>query len=244
MTAERPAKARWQSIVETASLLAIALAVGWQAVHGNTAAAPPPTARQARPEPPVPTEPLSLDGAQLLGAKGAPVALIAFSDFQCPFCGKCERETLPELRKRYVEAGRVLFAFRQLPLAIHPFAEKAAEAANCAGREGKFWQLHDQLFAHQQELDEASVLKFAQSVGVNDKEFSACLSSGATGEVKQDGALAKTLQIMGTPTFFVGTVMSGGKVKALRRLSGAQPLAQFERILDEAIATSQPAGKL
>jgi protein-disulfide isomerase len=115
----------------------------WRSLHSTRT---PVAAREARPAPPLPTEPVSLDGAALKGSSSANIAIIEYSDFQCPYCAKFVRDTFPLLNRRYIETGKVLFAFRHLPLDnIHSLAHRAAENAECARQQGKFWEMHDAL---------------------------------------------------------------------------------------------------
>jgi protein-disulfide isomerase len=184
------------------------------------------------PTPPLPTHPLSLEGAATRGNIGARVALIEYSDFQCPFCGDFARSALPELEQRYVNSGQVLLAFRHLPLEkLHPFAFKAAEAAECSRRQGKFWEMHDRSFEKQQ-LDEASLGQSAQTLGLDMARFNACLAGEATDQVRKDMAGAKDLAVSATPTFFLGTVQPDGQVKVVKRLSGSAAKSDLERSLN------------
>ena len=96
---------------------------------------------RSRPELKVPEEPVSIEGAQSKGSPTAPVVMIAFADFQCPFCGRFAREVLPELEKDYLETGQVQLVYRHLPLPNHPLAIPAAQAADCAGQQGQFWPI-------------------------------------------------------------------------------------------------------
>jgi len=224
------------SLEMLSSLMFIALcAVGiWVLLFGRPGAAAPVQAAsrspRLQPPEPLPLEPVSIDGAASKGTEDAPVVLIEYSDFQCPFCGKFARETLPALEQQYVNPGKVLLVFRHLPLnQIHPYAQKAAEAAACAGRQGKFWPMHEQLFEDQAHLDDASLKRRARTLGLNSVRFATCLGGGeVTEEVHRDSANGSQLQISGTPTFLVGTKTTDGRVKVVQRLSGALPLGQFQ----------------
>lgn len=232
----------WKSVIETFALVVIAGAVAWTAITGRAAVpVARAAARAARPAPPLPMEPISLAGAQTSGSATAKVALVVYSDFQCPFCGKFARESLPTLEKEYVQTGKVLLAFRQFPLPIHPFAEKAAEASLCAGRQGKFWAFHDDLFANQQPLDTDSLRGRAQHLGLQPGQFSACLEGETTAAVQADRAGGGPLGVVGTPTFLAGRISSDGRLKVSERFSGAQPLAQFKSVLDRLVATATAA---
>lgn len=233
---------RWRSWLETTATLAFIAVCGtlvWSTVSAartQPPAGPPRSASARRPEPPLPKEPLSLDGAALRGSRTAKIALIEYSDFKCPYCGKFARETFPALDDRYVRSGKVLVAFRHLPLAIHPEAQKAAEAAACGGQQGKFWEMHDRLFRSQDRLDLPGLRESAQAVGLNASQFASCLEGQMTDRVQQDAAGAKSLVISGTPTFLVGLVQPDGRVKIMQRLVGAQPPQQFQQVLDRLLA--------
>jgi protein-disulfide isomerase len=191
------------------------------------------------PEAVLPAEPLSLEGAQFRGNLTAKVVLLEYSDFQCPYCGRFARETLPDLQRQYVDTGRVLLAFREDPLEqLHPFALAAAEAAECAGRQGQFWKMHDLTFADQKHLDQATLHTHARAVGLDVAQFDTCLTETGPAAVRADAKSAADLTVSGTPTFFLGLRQSDGKIKVLKRFSGALPLTQFSAELD---ATLEPA---
>jgi len=197
----------------------------------------PPAAAAANTPPPLPKEPISLAEAITRGNAGAKVAIVEFSDFQCPYCGQFARETFPELEKSYIDSGKVLFAFRHLPLTrIHPFSQKASEAASCAGQQGRFWEMHDLLFGDQKALETESLLARAEKLGLDNTRFVACLAGQMTNRIKNDTKLAADLKVSGTPTFLIGTVEQGGHVKVSDRLSGAQPVKQFQAVLDRLLA--------
>lgn len=193
-----------------------------------------------RPEPPLPSDPIPLTGAQTDGSPAAKVALVVYSDFQCPYCGKFARETLPAIQRQYVRPGKVLLAFRQFPLPIHPFAEQAAEAAVCASRQGKFWPFHDDLFLNQQALDTASLHDRAARLGLQTTLFDVCLAGETTNIVHADHASGEGAGVVGTPTFLIGAVLDSGRVKVSKRFSGALPLAEFQSVLDPLIAAGTP----
>ena len=198
--------------------------------------APPSTGRAAvrrAPDPPLPTEPISLDGAHLQGSRAAKIAVVEYSDFQCPYCGRFARETLPDIERTYVEPGKVLYAFRQYPLeSIHPFALKAAEAAECAGEQGQFWRMHDLNFADQTHLDEPKLRERAKTVGLNAEQFDRCLRGDVAERVHADARTGTAFAVTGTPTFFVGVPQGDGRIKVVKRLSGALSFAEFSAILD------------
>jgi protein-disulfide isomerase len=165
------------------------------------------------------------DPARVKGSPSAPVTMVEFADFQCPFCGRIE-PTLNELLSKY--DGKVQLAYRDFPLShIHPYAQKAAEASRCAGEQGKFWDYHGLLFANQAKLDNQSLLLHARSLKLDEKKFEDCLSSG-----KYAAAVAKDLEegrqagVSGTPAFFINGLF----------LSGAVLPENFSRLIDDELA--------
>jgi protein-disulfide isomerase len=229
---------RWstlKSVVETVVLIVIGAAIVYSALTVLTTAIPSGKAAGARPpraEVPLPTEPISLAGAQTAGSPTAKVALVVYSDFECPFCGRFARDVLPTIQKQYVESGRVLLAFRQFPLGIHAMAQKAAEGSVCAARQGRFWPYHDDLFANPQAMDLASLQERAVRLGLNPDAFAACLAGQAAPNVESDKTSAQPFGITGTPTFLAGSVVALGRVRVTERFSGAFPIQQFQTVLD------------
>jgi protein-disulfide isomerase len=161
-------------------------------------------------------------GAPIRGAEKAPVTIVKFEDFQCPFC-KTVQPTVKDLLKKYV--GKVRVVHKDLPLdAIHPQARPAAEAARCAGEQGKFWEYHDKLYADSSKLGVEELKSAAKDVGLNVLSFEQCFASGKyRGAVQKDLNDGAQLGITGTPTFFING----------RELSGAQPVEAFAAIIDE-----------
>jgi len=107
-----------------------------------------------------------IEGDPVLGSSNAPVTMVEISDFQCPFCGKYARETFPQIKKEYVDTGKVKIIFKNFPLPMHPNAQKAAEAAECAADQGKFWEYKEKLFANQNNLSVEDLKKYAQESGL------------------------------------------------------------------------------
>ena len=142
--------------------------------------------------------------------------MVAFSDFQCPFCSRAV-PTLKQIEDKY--KGKVRIAFKHLPLPFHDKAQLAAEASMAANEQGKFWEYHDKLFANQQALDRPSLEKYAQELGLNMAKFKAALDSGKyKKKVEDDAKQGAAVGASGTPTFFVN-----GK-----KLVGAQPFDAFK----------------
>ncbi len=167
------------------------------------------------------------EGEHVIGKKNAKVAIVEFSDFQCPFCKSFFDATFSQIKKDYIDTGKVKLVYRQFPLtAIHPYAMGAALAAECASEQGKFEAYHDKLFANQTSLTTEDLKNYASQVGLNTGKFNSCLDSQKyKDKVDADTKLGTDNGINGTPGFFVN-----GKL-----VSGAQPYENFKMLLDEAL---------
>ncbi|HEX6384952.1 MAG TPA: thioredoxin domain-containing protein [Anaerolineae bacterium] len=193
-----------------------------------------PSSSPAQPEQSV-TVPLSDEPA--IGAPDAPITIVEYSDYQCPFCLRHFNNTLPQLQP-YIEAGQVRYVFKDFPLhSIHPQAQKAHEAARCArelGGDDTYWVMHDLLFANQEAWaqvpvpDHTAVLKeLAAEAGLPQAEFGACLDSGRYAEaVNAQVTEGLQLAVQGTPTFFING----------HRLVGAQPFSVFQQYIEALLA--------
>jgi protein-disulfide isomerase len=187
--------------------------------------------------------PLSDDA--VLGSKHARVTLVEFVDYQCPFCRKNFQETLPQVIKEYVDTGKVRYVVHDFPLvSIHSNALNAAVAARCAGRQGKYWEMHDELFSNQRALDAASLPSYAKTLGLDVAKFQACLDDGAEGaKVRANLEAGEKIGITGTPGFLLGLTdpKDPSLLKATRKISGAQPYAVFRAAIDSLVDTEQAA---
>ncbi|MEN9626446.1 MAG: hypothetical protein RL557_774 [archaeon] len=173
---------------------------------------------------------VSADDDPVLGNADAPVTIVEFSDYQCPFCGRFWSETLPQLKKEYIDTGKAKLVFRDFPLSdIHPDAQKASEAAECArkvGGETAYWKMHDKLFEYQQALSVTDLKKYAKELGLS-ASFDSCLDSGEmAAEIAHDQQDGARYGVDGTPAFFVN-----GKP-----LMGAQPFSAFKQAIDAELA--------
>lgn len=197
--------------------------------------------------PPAPSQPVNmtlvLDDDPMKGDKNAKVVLVEFTDYQCPFCARHVRDTMPQIDAEYVKTGKVRYVTREFPLeSIHPQAFKAAEAALCAGDQGKYWEMHARLFANQRALAPADLASHAQAVGLDPAKFSQCLEGGTkVAKVRKDLADGAKAGVTGTPAFFIG-VPDGANVKVARAIRGAHPFASFKEAIDAVLtATNAPA---
>ncbi|HLT28624.1 MAG TPA: thioredoxin domain-containing protein [Myxococcaceae bacterium] len=171
-----------------------------------------------------PPAPPTIDDAPSLGPEDAPVTIIEWSDFECPFCAR-GAERLREIRARYGDQVRIVYKHRPLP--IHPQAQLAAEASLAAHAQGRFWPFHDLLFSHQQELNRALMERFAEQLGLDLVAFRAALDEGTyAARVRRDASEALAHGARSTPTFLING----------RRVRGAQPLATFVQVIDQELA--------
>lgn len=217
-------------LVATVAMLIVAGVTLWNRYHVAGAASAPP----ARGGMAVPTQPLSLDGLPLLGSSAAKVGLLVFSDFQCPFCARFENDTMPTLKARYVDKGLVDVAFRHMPLPTHSRASRAAQSAECAAEQGQFWTMHDALFKSPSKLEEADFVSDATAIGLDIEEFTTCMNRPPADRIKHDTEVAQTVGVTGTPAFVIGTI-DGRVLHAKSVLSGARPVDEFEKAMDQAL---------
>lgn len=190
-----------------------------------TAALPSPSGTQAQQLEKVD---VSADDDAVKGDKNAPITIIEFSDFQCPFCERFYTETLSELDEKYIKTGKVKLIYRDFPLEnIHPNARPAAEASECAHEQDKYWDMHNKMFENQQSLSVANYKKWARELGLDGKKFDDCVDTNKyADEVSKDLADGSAVGVTGTPAFFVN-----GK-----SLSGAQPFSAFEALIEAELA--------
>ena len=193
-----------------------------QSVAGPVAAGPTSAPQYVRYK--VPT-----DGFPALGPASAPITLVEFGDFQCPFCREWEQQTYQPLLAAY--PGKIRFVFRDFPLtSIHPNAMPAAEAAQCANEQGQFWSFHDKLFGSETLSDDV-YKQYAQQLGLDMTKFNDCLSTHKYAQqIQADSDFATNLGINSTPTFFINGLA----------VIGAQPLETFKSVIDKELAGQIP----
>lgn len=179
-----------------------------------------------------------------LGATDAPVTVVEFTDYQCPYCRRFTQTTFTYLKRDFIDTGKVRWVVRDMPLAFHPNARKAGQAVHCANEQGKFWEMRDTLFRNSAKLADADLKNYAQVVGLDVTTFNNCLASDRyLAEMDKDSAEAKRVQITGTPSFVVGK--SNGEQLSGKLIVGAQPLnvfaAEIKRLLNEGQKDAKPA---
>jgi protein-disulfide isomerase len=175
-----------------------------------------------------------------LGKTDAPITVIEFSDYQCPFCQRFVRNTLPGLQTDYINTGKVRYIFRDFPLAMHRQARKAAEAAHCAGEQGKYWEMHDVIFNNQQALKVEDLKEHASSLNLEPTAFNNCLEQGKyAAEIDKDFADGSAAGVTGTPSFFIGKTGPNGTIEGTL-LRGAQPITAFRQMIDRLLDSQNP----
>jgi protein-disulfide isomerase len=191
-------------------------------------------ARRSRPT----TATVAINNKPVMGSESAPVTVVEFTDYQCPFCLRFTNTTFPQLKRDYIDTGKVRWVALNLPLAFHKDAKKAAQAALCAGEQdkSKFWDMRLELFKHPRKLGEEHLPEHAASVGLDVDAFKACLASDRhLDDIEQDAKDARAVQLTGTPSFIIGKTATDkitGQV-----VVGAQPLRVFSAAINKALGT-------
>jgi protein-disulfide isomerase len=162
--------------------------------------------------------------------------LVEFSDFECPFCEKYSREVFELIDRDFVATGRLRYAFRHFPLEnVHPNAIAAAEAAECASQQGRFWEMRRLLFAKREELAQRFWRTDAVSIGLDATMFGSCLDGSAVARVRADMAEGRRLGLNSTPSFVIGVTQPDGSVLIATKIRGAQPYEVFKRAIEEGL---------
>ena len=217
--------------------LALVVASSSQTAAPAQPVAQAPTAAQPA-APAAPVKVADRANEPTLGNTNAKVTVVEFGDFQCPFCKEFYQQTFGQIKSNYIDTGKIKYIFRHYPLTqLHVNAQIAAEAAECANQQGKFWDYHNLLYTDGQSdgtgLDKASLEKYADSLGLNNgtfgfgkNKFDQCLESNATLKIVQaDQAEGTKDGVTGTPSFFINGVL----------LVGAEPYSQFQQAIDAAL---------
>ncbi len=205
------------------------------AIESRAAPAPQPAQQTAQPNTPQIFK-VSLDDDPVKGNPNAPVTVVEYSDFQCPFCSRFFQQTLPLIEENYIDTGKIKFVYKDLPLdSLHPNARAAHIAAECADEQGKFWEYHDVLFEKQPQWSSLAsselqnkFTEFATDMGLQAASFESCMQSpNIADEVNKDVLEAVSYGATGTPTFFIGNEKNG-----FVKVVGAQPYQTFQAVID------------
>lgn len=183
---------------------------------------------------------LDVSGAPFKGDPNAPLTIVEFSDYQCPACGAFANRIEPQVIADFVDTGQAKLVFFDYPLQRHEYAFRAAEAARCAGDQGKYWEMHDQLYANQQQIGEQQLPEHAAEIGLDVEAFSACLDSETHADgIRADMAEAGRVRLRGTPHFAIGhTAGDGTEVRVVRAMSGGS-YPKIQEVIDELTAGAE-----
>ncbi len=222
---------QWTAVIQIVLLVFIAFQIsdltGTQVADGGNL----PTAAPTQPTPtPTPTLNVAdlIDDDSVKGDANAPVTIVEWSDYECPFCARFYSDTLSQIDEKYIKTGKVKLIYRDFPLSFHTQAQKSAEAAECAGEQGKYFDMHDKLFENGVTGGVASFKAYAKEIGLDTVKFNTCLDSGSmASEVQKDFLDGQKAGIQGTPGFVVNGVA----------VSGAQPFSVFEQIIEAELSS-------
>lgn len=185
---------------------------------------------------------VAIDGSPVMGNADAPVTMVEFTDYQCPYCRRYSNGTFPQIIRDYIKTGKVRYVVRQFPLKpIHPKAVKASEASLCAGDQGKYWEMHDQIFKKTKSFEQEEWVRHAETLGLNMGSFNDCLKNGKkTSNVERDLKEGTALGMRGTPGFFFGQTdpSNPNKFKAVQMIRGAHPYSQFKKAIEKLLKPS------
>ncbi|MCC6904344.1 MAG: DsbA family protein [Anaerolineae bacterium] len=212
------------------ALGAVTAGILWPRLFPQPTVAAAPAAAPQEPQLPARIDNVNVDDDPAFGPEDAPVTIVEFSDYQCPYCKRYKDQTYAALREQY--GDNIRYVFRDFPLtSIHPDAFLAAEAATCAGDQGKYWEMHDTIFANQiVGIGKDALIGFAGDLDLDVDAFTECIESGKyTEEVQKDMTEAQSYGVTGTPSFFINGV----------RLVGAQPLETFQAVIDAELESTQ-----
>lgn len=179
-------------------------------------------------QPPLEQGKVSIVDAPYLGKADAPVTMVAFVDYECPFCKRFDTQTFPEIKKQYIDTGKLRYVIRDLPLDFHKTAFKAAVASHCAADQGKYWEMRDKLTANAEKLGAELLPGYAREIGMDAEAFGKCLGSGQHDAfVNKSLDIARETGVNGTPSFIIARTLPGDVVDGVK-VVGAQPFASFD----------------
>ena len=181
------------------------------------------------------TSTFSIKGKHTLGAADAPVTVVEFADYQCPYCLRFAKTTFPLLKQKYIDNGKVRWVALNLPLPFHKDARKAAQAAHCAGEQDKLWEMRDVLFRNPRQLNTENLPAHAETLSLDMDAFNECLQSDRhLAEIDQDAKDANAVRLTGTPSFIIGK-STGDKITG-QVVIGAQPMNAFDSAINKVLA--------
>ena len=175
------------------------------------------------------------DDDRTVGPDDAPIQIVKFMDYQCPYCVRYANQVLPTIKERYVASGKIQYAIRDYSLNFHPQAKGAAVAAHCAGKQDKYWDMHSLLVANSRKLHDEIYLELAQDIDLDLTRFSECQGNPESNDkVTADFEYGKDIGIRGTPSFYIGRI-EGDKIVDVVNVRGARSIDVFDRAIQQVI---------
>ena len=203
---------------------------------GSGARAAPKLPRIPKPKPFEPRN-VMITGASIMGDANAKVTLIEYSDYQCLYCARHFRQTMPKIIQHYIDEGKVKFVMREFPIpSLNPRADAASQAALCAGSQGKYWEMHDILFNNQRKMSDNALRGYASEIGLDAGKFNNCFEQNEYAEqIGKDVAEGKEMKVRGTPSFVLGLTDAAdpNKIKVTKFMYGARNYDSFAKKIDE-----------
>jgi protein-disulfide isomerase len=195
----------------------------------------------ARPQPPAHGLPASIDltGAPFKGSATSTVALVEYSDYECPYCIRHFTQVMPQIQDAYISTNKIRYMFRDFPIdELHPQSIRAHVAAHCALEQGKFWEMHNRLFTKPGTHTPEDLVARAQESGLNPAAFSACVAADKySSSIRQSTAFAISMGASGTPFFVIGKFdPKTHQLTPIKAIPGAYPFSQFQQTIDAALA--------
>jgi protein-disulfide isomerase len=226
----------WQVLEQATTILSLVVLVfiGWRLVAGQGA----PSTREASGGPRMETiAGLTTSNNTTRLPRNAKVVVVEFSDYECPYCRRYARDVYPLIEQNYIASAKIGYVMRAFPLErAHPHALSAAQAAECAGNQGRYWEMRDRLFDRR--LDATSITESAGVLALDMQQFSKCLDGTTLSKIRADQAEAHRLNISGTPTFLIGIRADDDRIVLHQRISGIMSYDVFRSVLDKALAGS------
>ena len=179
---------------------------------------------------PTPNE-VSLKSGISFGSDSAKIAIVEFTDYECPFCARHSKSVFPQIKEKLIKTGKVKYVMYDFPLGFHKKAKSASIAARCAGKQGKYWEMHDLIFNNQRKLNEQQYLISAKSLNLNQSSFKECLKDKSVSKTVESNITYGTkLGVLGTPRFYVGKI-KGDVITNIKVISGAQAYSSFSNAI-------------
>lgn len=182
---------------------------------------------------------VSLDNDPMKGDPKAPVTIVEFSDYECPFCRRSYENVFTKLDEEYIKTGKVRMVFRDFPLGFHQKAIPAAIAANCAGEQGKYWEVHNFLFQNPDKLGTEYVLNASDELGLDKAKLTTCMNDKSKEkEITEDFKAGQEYGVRGTPSYFIGKTTDDNEINGVF-VRGAQPYSVFKEHIESILKTSE-----